>query len=265
MKDFYQIHYNDLTVYQTPNLWSTYQNYNYILARKDRAIIIDPGEFEPIDNTITKNNLTIEGIYLTHHHGDHVGATKDFINKYQCEVFGFLKDKTRLPCLTQTFDENETLDILETQAQVLFLPGHTHGLCAFYFKKEELLFSNDHLFSLGCGRVFEGTHEQMFNSLNAISRLPDSTILFPSHEYTESNLNFSLHQFPSDKKLAKIKESIYQKRRNGEPTLPTTLGFEKTYNLFLRTAEPDLAKALNLSNATPLEVFTELRSRKDRF
>ncbi len=265
MKEFYQYDYKELTVFQTPNLWQSYQSYNYILAKGNEAVIFDPGELGPLVNTIEKNGLKLTGIYITHHHNDHVGAVREMREKYSCPVFGFAKDQHRLPVVDHSFDRNEKLNILEQEAFVFHWPGHTLGLCAFYFPKEELLFSNDHIFSLGCGRVFEGSYEQMYNNLERVKELPKSTKIFPSHEYTATNLEFSRSILPDDNKLLELQNSIEKKLSSEIPTVPTQLDFELKNNLFLRTHEEDLKKALNLSGQSEAKVFAELRRRKDAF
>lgn len=265
MKAFYQYNIDDISVLQTPMLWQSYQAYNYMLARDNKAWIFDPGEMQPIDNTLVKNNLQPQAIYLTHHHNDHVGATKDLVKKYSCPVFGFSGDNHRLPSLTDNFDDQATLEIAGHQAQVLHLPGHTLGLCAFYFQKLGLLFSNDLLFSLGCGRVFEGSFDQMYQSLNQIRQFPDETLVFASHEYTLQNLNFAIETFPDDSALNEIKKNIIQKNSQNLPTLPTRIGFEKKYNPFLRWDDPAIRSSLGMQNYTNEQVFAKIRQLKDRY
>lgn len=264
MNDFYNYSFGEHQVLQTPNLWKTYQNYNYIVTKENSAVIFDPGEFAPINKTITQNNLKIKAIYLTHHHPDHVGATDEIREKFHCPVYGFYKDRHRLPSLDHTYKENDTLTILDLKAQILFLPGHTLGLCAFYFPQKKWLFSNDLIFSLGCGRVFEGSYEQMYNSLNQVCSLPADTLIFASHEYTKSNLKFALHHFPDDQKLKKLKQLINETAPS-QPTVPTTLAFEKQHNPFLRVHENIIRQNLNMENASESEVFKKLRKLKDQF
>ena len=263
MNPFYSYQFEDLIIFQTPTLWQTYKNYNYIIARGNKATIIDPGELEPIQNTIEKNNLQVESIILTHHHPDHVGATESLAKLYKCEVLGFQGDQKRLPALTKTYFENEELVIQGHKAKILFLPGHTLGLCAFHFEELNLLFSNDLIFSLGCGRVFEGTFEQMFESLKRVRQLPDQTIVFSSHEYTLQNLKFGQELFPFDDKLKEVEKLIRTKLANNIPTVPTTLGFEITYNPFLRWDDPAIRKFMELEEADNWQVFAEIRRLKD--
>lgn len=263
MKPFYIYQYGDYQVFQTPNLWSTYQNYNYIIAKDKKAWVIDPGDYQPILNTIETNNLKIEKIFLTHHHHDHVGAVAQIKNRFNCEVIGFEEDKHRLPELDQTYSDGEQISLLGTKAEIIFTPGHTLGICALYLKKLKLVFSSDLLFSLGCGRVFEGSYEQMHASLEKIASLPDDTWVMSSHEYTIGNLDFALSQFPNDKKLLKIEEKLRKKVQNQIPTVPSLLSFEKEHNPFLRTQDPEIISTLKLESPEPWQVFAEIRKRKD--
>ncbi len=263
MKDFYTYQFDDLSIYQTPTLWNTYRNYNYIVARGNHAIVIDPGEKEPILKTIESNNLQVQSIYLTHHHPDHTGATQSLKKVLDCEVIGFQGDQKRLPILSKSYYADETLDILEHKVHVMHLPGHTHGLCAFHFTDAKLLFSNDLIFSIGCGRVFEGTFQQMFESLKQVRELADDTVLFCSHEYTQQNLAFARGLFPEDQRLQEAEAKIQTLLANHKPTVPTTLDFEKKHNPFLRWDDPAIRKAMELEAAEDWQVFAEIRRLKD--
>ncbi len=276
MKSCYRYSFGKHSILQTPTLWPTHQNYNYMITRDDRAWIVDPGELEPIQRTLQNNKLRPQGIYLTHHHQDHVAAATALAKDHGCPVFGFRKDAHRLPPLDQTYMENEELEIAGLKTQVLLLPGHTLGLCAFYIKEKNWLFSNDLVFSLGCGRVFEGSFKQMHTSLKKLRDLPSETWLFCSHEYTQNNLEFALSLFPEDRKIQQCQEGILEKVRDGDPTVPTLLGFEKTHNPFLRWDDSDLRQqlalgktggpqALNPEIMEDWKVFAEIRKRKDQF
>lgn len=264
MKDVFSYVSGPYTILQTPCLWQSHQNYNYMLAHQGEAFIFDPGEYTPIQKTLESHNLKLAGIYLTHHHPDHSGATLDFKNQWNVPVFGYEEDEYRLPGVSHRFNENETLEIAGLESQVLFLPGHTLGLCAFYFPKMKWLFSNDLLFSLGCGRVFEGTYQQMYQSLKKVSALPDDTLVFASHEYTLANLNFALSIFPQDPPLLAAQAEIRKKIEAQVPTVPSTLGFEKKHNPFLRWSDKSLRKTLGLTDAEDWQIFAKIRELKDR-
>ena len=276
MKDYYRYSFGKWSVLQTPTLWTALQNYNYMITLDNKAWIIDPGDIEPIQKTLKNHGLQVMGIYLTHHHQDHVGAATALSKYYKCPIFGFERDAHRLPPLDQNYRENDELDMGGLKAQVLFFPGHTLGLCAFYIKEKNWLFSNDLLFSLGCGRVFEGSFKQMYESLKKLRELPDETLSFCSHEYTYNNLKFALSLFPEDKKIQQCREGILEKINKGEPTVPVSLGFEKVHNPFLRWDDPDLRGQLNLKrnkhlqiqdpeNMQDWEFFAEIRRQKDSF
>ena len=275
-EDHYCYSFGQWSILQTPTLWKAFQNYNYIITLDNKAWIIDPGEFKPIGKTLQSHGLQLQGIYLTHHHQDHVGAATEFSKHYNCPVFGFKKDRHRLPPLDHSYMENEKLEIAGLEAEVLFFPGHTLGLCAFYIKEKNWLFSNDLLFSLGCGRVFEGSFKQMYGSLKKLRELPDETLVFCSHEYTHNNLRFALSLFPEDKKIQECQKEILEKLNKKEPTVPTSLGFEKECNPFLRWDDLDLRKQLDLKKGegSPIknpetmenwEFFAEIRKQKDQF
>lgn len=265
MKDFYIHDYQHFQIIQTPNLWKTYQNYNYMLAKSGKAVVIDPGDYKPIRKTLKSNNLSVEKIVLTHHHPDHVGAVEKLKKEFNCDVWGFQKDRLRLPGITQTFQDGESLAMAGEFFEIIHCPGHTLGLCTLYNARKNILFSNDLLFSLGCGRVFEGNMVEMYNSLQKVARLPIETQVFCSHEYTLSNLKFALKTFPKDSLLGLVADEILAKVEKGIPTVPSSLGFEKKYNPFLRCWDPGLKEALNMNDASESEVFAEMRARKDNF
>ena len=251
-------------IYQTPTLWQEYQHYNYILAKDQQAWIFDPGEEQPLVQTIEKYQLKIQGILLTHHHHDHTAATAALKARYSCPVYGFTNDLHRLPEVNRPYEAEETLSILGEPAEMLFVPGHTLGHCAPYFPTLDLLFSSDLIFSLGCGRVFEGSFDQMYSSLDRVARLPSETLILSSHEYTLSNLEFSLAAAPNDTKLTSIEPILRNRIGQGLPTVPTTLSFETQYNLFLRTHDPELLDSLKISDQSAKQAFKTLRQQKDR-
>lgn len=260
MKLYYQHHFNDKSIFQIPALKD---NYVYMIARGESAWVFDPAESLPVEKTLKEKNLKLKGIYITHHHPDHIGGIKSLQQNWKCPVYGHSKDSHRIPLLSHPLNEGDRIQIDQMDVDILFLPGHTLGLIAYHFQKEKWLFSNDHIFSLGCGRVFEGTYEQMYASLKKVCELPDETLLMISHEYTKTNLLFCLNQFPRDQKIQSIKGNIEEKSSQNLPTVPTTLGFEKEHNPFLRWNDMEIKKSLSLESASPLEVFSEIRDRKN--
>ena len=149
--------------------------------------------------------------------------------------------------------------------EVIFIPGHTKGHIAFFFRKEKIAFTGDTLFSLGCGRIFEGTHEEMFNSLNKIKKLPSDTKIYCGHEYTKSNLNFCLAYDSKNMFLKEKKVDILKKLNSNQPTIPSTLDQEIKTNIFLRCNDPEIKLALGLADSSEVEVFSKLRDLKDSF
>ena len=228
-------------------------NYSYLIFDKNKknACVIDPSESEPVIKIIEKNKLKLKYILNTHHHYDHVGGNKNLKKKYNSKVIGFKDDKDRIPEIDILVENNEIWKKENFEAKIYHIPGHTTGHIAFHFYKEKKIFTGDTLFSLGCGRLFEGTYEQMFNSLKKIKELPKDTEIFCGHEYTLQNSIFCL---TNDSENTKLKEKIVKvkdKVKNNLPTLPTTLADELECNIFLK--------------AKDLKTFSKLRDLKDNF
>ena len=192
-------------------------------------------------------------------------ATLNLKKKYNSKIIGFSSDEKRIPGIDISLSENQNQKIGSLEFKVIFIPGHTKGHIAFYFEKEKVLFTGDTLFSLGCGRVFEGTHKDMLNSLNKLKVLPSETKVYCGHEYTKSNLNFCLKYDPNNSLLKKKSVEINSKLKNNLPTIPTTVGDELKTNIFLRCGDNDIKQALNLKDASDQEIFTKLRDLKDTF
>jgi len=228
-------------------------NYSYLIIdeKTKSACVVDPSEAKPIINYIEKNNIYLKFILNTHHHYDHVGGNKDLKKKYNAKVIGFEGDKDRIPEIDICLKDRETWKNKNFEFKIFHIPGHTSGHICFNFFKEKLLFTGDTLFSLGCGRIFEGTYEQMFNSLELIKSFSLETKIYCGHEYTLKNSDFcSIH----DKENLKLNEkilSIKEKLNKGLPTIPSTLKEELETNIFLR--------------CNSIENFSKLRDLKDNF
>ena len=242
-------------------------NYSYLLHDKISNIIaiIDPSEFAACDKIIAKKYKKLDFILNTHHHYDHVGGNEELKKKYNSTVLGFENDKNRIPSIDKVLIDNQEFKIGTLNFTVIFVPGHTKGHIAFHLEKEKVLFSGDTLFSLGCGRVFEGTYEEMFQSLNKLKNLPNDTKIYCGHEYTHKNLEFCLKFNPNNNFLKKKKDIIELKLKNKRPTIPTSIGEEIKTNIFFRFNDPDVKKAINLENSSDIEIFTKLRDLKDNF
>ena len=242
-------------------------NYSYLIHDKisNTVAIVDPSEFIPCDTIISKNYQKLDFILNTHHHYDHVGGNKELKKKYNSKVLGFENDKNRIPQIDTVLKDNQEFKIGTLNFTTIFIPGHTRGHVAFYFKKERVVFSGDTLFSLGCGRVFEGTYKQMFQSLNKLKNLPGETKVYCGHEYTFKNLEFCLKFNPNNDFLKKKKDDIKLSLKNKKPTIPSTIADEIKANIFFRVNDPDVKKAINLENSPDIEIFTKLRDLKDNF
>jgi hydroxyacylglutathione hydrolase len=242
-------------------------NYSYLIHDQitNTVAIVDPSEFIPCDTIISKNYKKLDFILNTHHHYDHVGGNEELKKKYNSKVLGFKNDKNRIPHIDIVLKDNQEFKIGTLNFTTIFIPGHTSGHVAFYFKKEKVIFSGDTLFSLGCGRVFEGTYKQMFQSLNKLKDLPGETKVYCGHEYTFKNLEFCLKFNPNNDFLKKKKNDIELSLKNKKPTIPSTIADEIKANIFFRINDPDVKKAINLENSPDIEVFTKLRDLKDNF
>ena len=228
-------------------------NYSYLIIDETNqyACVIDPSDSKPIINFVENNNIKLKYILNTHHHYDHIGGNLDLKNKYGSKIIAFKGDKDRIPEIDHFVEDNQTWKKDNFEANVYHIPGHTSGHIAFHFFKEKKIFTGDTLFSLGCGRIFEGTYEQMFNSLNKIKKLPKETKIYCGHEYTLQNSIFCLSQDSKNLKLQDKIVEIKRKLKKGLPTVPTILGEEIECNIFL--------KAKNIKS------FSKLRDLKDNF
>ena len=242
-------------------------NYSYLIKDDltNTVAIIDPSEFKPCDDIINIKYKKLDFILNTHHHFDHVGGNTKLKEKYGSKIFGFEEDKERIPGVDILLKRNQEFKVGDLNFETIFIPGHTSGHIAFYLKKERVIFTGDTLFSLGCGRVFEGTYQQMFDSLNKIKSLPGDTKVYCGHEYTKNNLGFCIKYNPNNNYLKGKKKIIESKIKDKQPTIPSTIRDEIQTNIFLRYDDLDVKNALNLKKASDLEIFTKLRDLKDNF
>jgi len=228
-------------------------NFSYLLIDEitRSAVVIDPSEAEPVINKIESLDLKLKFIMNTHHHYDHVGGNLELKKRYNSKIVGFKEDKDRIPEIDVLVEDNQKWKGENFEAKIYHIPGHTSGHIAFHFFLEKKIFTGDTLFSLGCGRIFEGTYEQMFNSLKKIKELPKDTQIYCGHEYTLQNSKFCESNDPDNSNLkSKIKE-IKEKIKNGHPTIPSILSDEMECNIFLK--------------AKDVESFSKLRDLKDNF
>jgi len=242
-------------------------NYIYLIhdAKSGETAVVDPAVAEPVIGTLKQNGWNLTCILNTHHHADHVGGNLSLKQQTNCQIIGSENDQQRIPGITQTVNESDTLKLGEYPIQVINCTGHTTGHIAFYIPAANALFCGDTLFSMGCGRLFEGTAEQMQQSLNKFSALPLDTKIYCAHEYTAANAQFALSVEPENKDLLATIERVKQLRANKQATVPTTLAQELATNPFLRTNSSEIQKTLAMQGASELAIFTELRERKNRF
>ncbi len=241
-------------------------NYSYLIFEKETntVSIVDPSEFDACDEIIKKYKK-LDYILNTHHHADHVDGNLKLKKKYNSKVFGFILDKDRIPGIDILLKENQKQKIGNLEFKVIFIPGHTNGHIAIYFEKEKIVFTGDTLFSLGCGRVFEGSHKDMFNSLMKLKNLPSKTKVYFGHEYTKMNLKFCLKYDSKNIFLKEKSLKVNSKLNAGLPTTPTSIGEEIKMNIFLRYDDIDVKQGLDLKNSSDQEIFTKLRDLKDSF
>ena len=228
-------------------------NYSYLLIDNTKGIgcVIDPSEAAPIIKCVENNNIELKYILNTHHHYDHVGGNGELKKKYNSKIVGFEEDKNRIPEIDILVKDNQKWKGENFEAKIYHIPGHTSGHIAFHFFLEKKIFTGDTLFSLGCGRIFEGTYEQMFNSLKKIKELPKDTQIYCGHEYTLQNSKFCESNDPDNSNLKSKIEEIKEKIKNGHPTIPSILSDEMECNIFLK--------------AKDVESFSKLRDLKDNF
>jgi len=230
-----------------------HDNYSYLVIdeKNNIACAIDPSEAKPIIKYLEKKNINLKYILNTHHHYDHVGGNQELKKKYNARVIGYRGDKDRIPEIDTLVDDQEIWKQESFEAKIIHIPGHTLGHVCFYFFNEEAAFTGDTLFSLGCGKIFEGSYAQMFNSLMKIKALPLKTKIYCGHEYTKQNAKFCITHDKNNENLKNKIKIIDKKLENNLPTIPSTIKEELDCNIFLRSNK--------------VETFSKLRDLKDNF
>ncbi|WP_404380384.1 hydroxyacylglutathione hydrolase [Caenispirillum salinarum] len=244
-------------------------NDNYVYLAHDPETqatgVVDPAVVAPVMEALERRGWRLTHILNTHHHADHTGGNLEIKQATGCTVVGPRADAHRIPGIDVQVGEGDTVRLGDAVARVFDVPGHTSGHIAYWFEDSDALFCGDTIFSLGCGRMFEGTPEQFWDSLSKLRALPDDTRVYCAHEYTQANLRFSLSVDPDNTVLRDLGTEIERLRAENRPTVPSLLGVEKAANPFLRADDPALADKLGLAGAAPERVFAEVRARKDSF
>ena len=247
-------------------------NYLWLFHQADQraAFVVDPGEAQPVLDCLKQNNLELSGILITHHHPDHTGGIKDLLTNNDVPVYG--PDSANIPQISHRLYEGDCIRLADTDFSVLEIPGHTLDHIAYTASPEgqsPLVFCGDTLFTAGCGRMFEGSAEQMYQSLQKLAALPDATRIYCAHEYTLSNLAFATAVEPTSQALIDKTAADEEKRQQGLPTVPSTLAIERETNPFLRCHLAPIALAASRHSARklsdPVDVMREIRLWKDTF
>ena len=224
---------------------------------------IDAPEENPILDVLEERGWQLTHIFTTHHHMDHVAANQALKSKFSAEIIGPAGSK--IPGLDRAVGDGDSFVFAEYDVEVIATPGHTLDHICYHIPAVQTAFTADTLFAIGCGRVFEGTPEQMYDSLRKLAALPDETVVYCGHEYTETNAQFALTVDPGNQQLVQRATDINDLMALGKPTLPTTIALEKVTNPYLRTDDPGIRHLLDMEDASDVEVFAEIRRRKDNF
>lgn len=242
-------------------------NYGVLLRDSETGATaaIDAPEAAAVEQALQETGWRLTDILVTHHHADHTQGIQALKDKYKCRVVAPAGEAAKIPAVDETVREGDTAKVGNLSANVIETPGHTLGHIAYWFRKDKIAFVGDTLFSIGCGRVIEGTPQQMWTSLKKLRDLPDDTQIYCGHEYTLSNIKFSLTVDKDNPVLTAREAQARRQVDEGEPTIPVTIGDEKLANPFLRADSPDLAVDIGMAGKPAAEVFAEIRARKNKF
>ena len=244
-------------------------NYIWAIVYGNSCIVVDPGDSSPVFDFLKSNNLDLAAILITHHHFDHTGGLLNLAEKYECPVYGPKGD--HIKGITKGLSEGDEIRVLDLRFKVFETPGHTLDHIAFYHSGPDgsFLFCGDTLFSGGCGRLFEGTAENMYKSLEKFISLPEETLVFCAHEYTQSNLKFALSINPNNSYLVSYSNKVEELRSKSKITLPSTIGLEKKINPFFLLKNDEILNNcetfLGAKITNQIESLAAIRSMKDSF
>jgi hydroxyacylglutathione hydrolase len=242
-------------------------NYGVLIhdSESGATAAIDAPEAAPVEAALKAAGWKLTDILVTHHHADHTDGIKALKDKYKCRVVAPKAEASQIPAVDETVREGDKVSVGKLSADVIETPGHTSGHITYWFHRDKIAFAGDTLFSIGCGRVIEGTPEMMWNSLKKLRDLPDDTEIYCGHEYTAANIRFALTIEPDNPVLAARAAEVTQQMEAKEPTIPVTIGDEKLANPFLRADIPEVAAGVGMAGKPAAQVFAEIRARKNKF
>jgi hydroxyacylglutathione hydrolase len=242
-------------------------NYGFLVHEPDAGLTatIDTPEVASINAALEAKDWTLTHIFNTHHHFDHAGGNEALKAQWSCQIVGAGNDAARIPGIDVQVNDGEHFQFGASTVAVLEVPGHTSGHIAFHLADDGIAFVGDTLFALGCGRLFEGSPAQMWQSLSKLMALPDETVIYCAHEYTAANAAFALSVEPGNARLQQRADEIASLRANNTPTVPTTIALEKATNPFLRPDSQNLQETLGMAGDDLVAIFAETRRRKDSF
>jgi hydroxyacylglutathione hydrolase len=244
-------------------------NYIYLCqCDESRALVVDPCEGSAVLHVLQERRLDLTAILATHHHWDHVAAVAELKGRTGCRVVGC--DKRRIPGIDTVVGDGQIIEVGNEKVQVIATPGHTRTSACYYMQPSNetgpgTLWTGDTLFVAGCGRVFECDAQTMWNSLLRLASLPDDTLIYCGHDYTVEDLEFALTIEPENQAVRQRLQQVIRLQKEGKPSVPSTIAQEKKTNPFLRSDAPELKNALRMPNARAVDIFAELRRRKDLF
>ena len=242
-------------------------NYGFLIHDpvENLTATVDTPEVSAIEGALNQKGWELTHIINTHHHYDHAGGNLELKKKTNCTIIGPLQDKDRIPGIDLAIEHGQEFKFGSSEVKGFHTPGHTTGHMVYYFESEKIAFVGDTIFAMGCGRLFEGTPQQMLESLDLIMSWPDETMLYCAHEYTQANAEFAITVDGKNEDLIKRKSEVEALRKDLIPTVPTQLQLEKKTNPFLRSDDHEIRLELGMVESSRTEVFAEIRNRKDQF
>jgi hydroxyacylglutathione hydrolase len=242
---------------------------NYIYLIHDpvscETAVVDPALAQPVLDVLEKKGWRLTYILNTHHHSDHIGGNLQLRQLTSCKVIAAQADWARIPGIDAGVNEGDVVALGSHKANVIATPGHTRAHIVYHFAEDNILFCGDTLFAMGCGRLFEGTAEQLWHSLQKLKALPNETLVYCTHEYTQTNGRFALTVEPDNRHLQQRMIEINRLRSKNLPTVPTTIAEELATNPFFREDSAELQKTIGMTNGKPVEIFAKVRRLKDVF